>query len=62
MSKEIENRADYEVQAVIRFLDAQNAWDIFVHPPYSLDLAQSEFHLFTHLKQFLGRTRMSTNE
>ena len=24
------------------------------HPPYSLDLAQSDFHIFLHLKTFLG--------
>jgi hypothetical protein len=24
------------------------------HSPYSLDLAPSDFHVFTHLKQFLG--------
>jgi hypothetical protein len=28
----------------------------FFHPPYSLDLAPSDFHLCTHLKQFLGST------
>jgi histone-lysine N-methyltransferase SETMAR len=62
MSKEIENHTNCEMQAVIRFLDAQNAWDISVHPPYSLDLTPSDFHLFTHLKQFLGSTRMVTSE
>jgi histone-lysine N-methyltransferase SETMAR len=31
-------------------------------PPYSLDLAPSNFHLFTHLKQFLGGTGMGSNE
>jgi histone-lysine N-methyltransferase SETMAR len=34
----------------------------FSHPPYSPDLAPSDFHLFTHLKQFLGGTRMGSNE
>jgi hypothetical protein len=29
---------------------ADFAWDFF-HPPYSLDLAPSAFHLFIHLKQ-----------
>jgi hypothetical protein len=37
------------------------ALDILFHPPYSLDLAPSDFHLFTHLKQFLG-TCMGSNE
>ena len=29
------------------------SWKVFNHPPYSLDLASSDFHLFLHLKKFL---------
>ncbi|GFV84432.1 histone-lysine N-methyltransferase SETMAR [Trichonephila clavipes] len=29
-------------------------WDVFDHPPYSADLAPSDFHLFLHLKSFLA--------
>ncbi|GFT09371.1 mariner Mos1 transposase [Trichonephila clavipes] len=29
-------------------------WDVFDHPPYSLDLAPSDFHLFLNLKSFLA--------
>ncbi|GFU62633.1 histone-lysine N-methyltransferase SETMAR [Trichonephila clavipes] len=29
-------------------------WDVFYHPPYSPDLALSDFHLFLHLKSFLA--------
>jgi hypothetical protein len=29
-------------------------WDVFSHPPYCPHLAPSDFHLFAHLKQFLG--------
>jgi transposase len=25
-------------------------WELFVHPPYSPDLAPSDFHVFLHLK------------
>jgi hypothetical protein len=32
------------------------------HPPYSSDLAPSDFHIFTHLKQFWGGTRVSSYE
>jgi len=28
-------------------------WDILDHPPYSPDLAPSDFHLFLHLKKHL---------
>jgi hypothetical protein len=39
------------------------AWGIsFSHPSYSADLAPSDFHLVTHLKQFLGGTRMRSDE
>jgi histone-lysine N-methyltransferase SETMAR len=29
-------------------------WEQFHHPPYSPDLAPSDFHVFLHLKTFLG--------
>ena len=29
-------------------------WEQMGHPPYSPDLAPSDFHLFLHLKKFLG--------
>lgn len=29
-------------------------WEVFDHPPYSPDLAPSDFHLFKHLKSFLA--------
>jgi histone-lysine N-methyltransferase SETMAR len=30
---------------------------VFNHPPYSPDLAPSDFHLFLHLKKFLSGQR-----
>ncbi|KAJ4426959.1 hypothetical protein ANN_26758 [Periplaneta americana] len=29
-------------------------WELFDHPPYSPDLAPSDFHVFLHLKKFLS--------
>jgi hypothetical protein len=29
-------------------------WEQFDHPPYSPDSASSDFHMFLHLKTFLG--------
>ncbi|KAJ4450185.1 hypothetical protein ANN_01592 [Periplaneta americana] len=29
-------------------------WELFDHPPYSSDLAPSDFHVFLHLKKFLS--------
>jgi len=35
----------------------QHGWDVLPHPPYSPDLASSDFHLFRFLKNFLnGKT------
>lgn len=37
-------------------------WDVLPHPPYSPDLAPSDYHLFTNLKRHLGGKRMETDE
>ncbi|GBO28385.1 Histone-lysine N-methyltransferase SETMAR [Araneus ventricosus] len=29
-------------------------WEVFDHPPYNPDLAPSDFHLFAHMKRWLG--------
>ena len=36
-------------------------WEQFDHPPYSPDLAPSDFHLFLHLKSFLAGRRFHDN-
>ena len=40
----------------VKTLDLLNrfGWEIFSHPPYSPDLAPSDYHLFSKLKEFLG--------
>ncbi|GFT94440.1 uncharacterized protein TNCV_1566191 [Trichonephila clavipes] len=35
-------------------------WEQIDHPPYSPDMAQSDFHLFRYLKEFLGGKRFDT--
>ena len=37
-------------------------WEQFDHPPYSPDLAPSDYHLFQHLKSFLGGQRFHDDE
>ena len=37
-------------------------WELLPHPPYSPDLAQSDFHLFGPLKEFLGGHHFSSDE
>ena len=37
-------------------------YELLPHPPYSPDLAPSDFHLFPRLKKFLGGKRFSSND
>jgi transposase len=39
--------------AITRELLEQFNWELFDHPPYSPDLAPSDYHLFTYLKNWL---------
>lgn len=36
-------------------------WEVLDHPPYSPNLAPSDFHLFGPLKKFLGGKRFQTD-
>jgi hypothetical protein len=42
--------------ASTRALFADLDWHVVFHPPYCPDLVPSDFHLFTHLKQFKDST------
>jgi len=37
-------------------------WDILNHPPYSPDLAPSNFHLFLHLKKHFAGKKFDNND
>jgi len=37
-------------------------WDIMDHPPYSPDLAPSDFHLILHLKKHLARKKFDDDD
>jgi histone-lysine N-methyltransferase SETMAR len=37
-------------------------WDILDHPPYSLDLEPSDFHLFLQLKKHLARKKFDDDD
>ena len=37
-------------------------FELLEHPPYSPDLAPSDFHLFPELKKFMRGKRFSSNE
>jgi histone-lysine N-methyltransferase SETMAR len=37
-------------------------WELSDHPPYSPDIALSDYHLFTHLANWLGSQCFNNNE
>jgi histone-lysine N-methyltransferase SETMAR len=47
--------------AAMQDLIATFGWEQFDHPPYSPDLAPSDFHMFLHLKTFLGGRRFHSD-
>lgn len=57
----IHDNARPHTARVTQRLLQQFQWDIFEHPPYSPDLAPSDFHLFPELKQWLGGQRFQTD-
>ncbi|KAJ4433766.1 hypothetical protein ANN_16078 [Periplaneta americana] len=58
----LHDNARLHTAASTRELLDQFGWEIFDHPPYSPDLALSDFRLFTKLKDFLGGTRFGSDE
>ncbi|GBM52049.1 Histone-lysine N-methyltransferase SETMAR [Araneus ventricosus] len=56
-----DNPRPHTAAATQELLD-QFGWEIFDHPPYSPDLAPSDFHLFLKLKEFLGGKRFGRDE
>jgi hypothetical protein len=40
----------------------QLQWEVFENPPYSPDLAPSDFHLFIHFNRFLAAERFSSDD
>jgi hypothetical protein len=45
-------------QALLEHFD----WELFYYPPYSPELATSNYHLITHLKNWLGSQYFNNNE
>ncbi|GBM30025.1 hypothetical protein AVEN_165597-1 [Araneus ventricosus] len=37
-------------------------WDLMQHPPYSPDMAPSNFYLFSHLQMLLDRAIFNSNK
>ena len=49
------------LQAATKRLLKHFRWEVFDHPPYSPDLAPSDFHLFPHMKRSLGGQHFGTD-
>ncbi|KAJ8882410.1 hypothetical protein PR048_014218 [Dryococelus australis] len=58
----LHDNAQLHSAAVTQQLLASFQWEVFDHPPYSPDLAPSDFHLFPVLKKWLRGWRFNTND
>ncbi|GFY02988.1 histone-lysine N-methyltransferase SETMAR [Trichonephila clavipes] len=38
------------------------SWEVLMHPPYSLDLAPSDYHFFLALQNYLSDMKLGSNE
>ncbi|GBN16498.1 hypothetical protein AVEN_198901-1 [Araneus ventricosus] len=56
-----DNARPYNDAATQELLD-RFGWEIFYYPPYSSDLAPSDFYLSLKLKVFLGGKRFESDE
>ena len=62
MAAPIQSPAKCEVRSVTSALLEKFKWDILDHPPYSPDLAPSDFHLFLHLKEHLAGKKFDDDD
>ncbi|GBM70850.1 hypothetical protein AVEN_126761-1 [Araneus ventricosus] len=59
LGKEFDSHATKNVVWKILYISLTPLYD---HPPYTPDLAPSDFHLFLKLKEFLGGKRFGSDE
>jgi transposase len=58
----VHDNASRHTAARTRALLEHFYWELFDHPPYCPDLAPSDYHLFTYLKNWLGSQHFNSNE
>jgi hypothetical protein len=58
----LHDNACLHTAAATQDLIATFGWEQFDHPPYSPDLGSKYFHMFLHLKTFLGGRWFHNNE
>jgi len=56
-----DNALPYRAHQTVEKIE-EMGWELFQHPPYSPDLAPSDFHLFGPLKESLGGIKFENNE
>ena len=58
----LHDNARPHVAGSVRDKIQQFGWEVLQHPPYSPDLAPSDYHLFGPMKKFLGSQRFKSDE
>ena len=56
-----DNARLHTAHATVNLLE-QRGWEILQHPPYSLDLALSDFRLFTSMEKHLHAKRFKSHD
>ncbi|CAH2268812.1 jg8987 [Pararge aegeria aegeria] len=49
-------------QQKLREREREFRWEVLMHPPYSPDLAPSDFHLFQSLQNSVGSVKLTSRE
>jgi hypothetical protein len=58
----VQNKADHRAAARTRLSLHQFKWEMLEHPPYSLELAPGDYHLFIHSKQFVACQSLASDQ
>ena len=58
----LHDNAQPHVAATTKELLAKFKWEVLEQPPYTPNLALSDYHLFCKLKEFLGRNHFASDE
>ena len=58
----LQNNAPAHTSQVVMTAATECGFEILPHPPYSLDMAPSDFYLFQNQKSHLGGTQYESNE
>ncbi|EFN88884.1 Histone-lysine N-methyltransferase SETMAR, partial [Harpegnathos saltator] len=56
-----DNAKPHTAEVVKRYLDGQD-WEVLLHPPYSLDIAPSDYYLFRTMQSDLMGERFNSYE